>query len=1549
MSDNKENVEVAPREDTPAAEHAEQPSTPKEATPTPEGTTPKGTPKETPKANGDSKAPAAAKRPGTATSSTTARRPGTASSTGSKTATSATATRTAGGMAKPPTRPPTTTTTTTTARRSTATASTSAASHRSRPSPRADPDRQEDDHGHHHGRGASAHGLVDLGHREPEDLDRRLQNRHVGHPGHANDHRVSLRRNDGYHHGGSSDASAASAKELEDLKSKLAEGTAEIETLKAQIKTSEETISELREQAATTAPAQDADERPAQDGEEAIAALKSEHEAAAAEAELDKLKADLAAAVAAKEAVESELDAVKKSLETIQAENDEKLKASESALQKALEEQSAKIEELQASLTGQHQSAIEDELKSSHETALESANSDKLDLAQIQSDLAAKEAALAEAQEQIKTLDSKSSEAHTALADKDGEISKLRAMHDERMKNLSQDYENEIESLRGDAFFKRKFEELEAQHNELKASSEEAATGSTQALAASKAEHAAAVEALEAREKAHQETLDALRASHAEELESAKTGASADRDAQIGQIETLKTQHAEELKVAKEQSEAALAKELEALQTTHAEVLEALKKEHADEKESATAAHQAELVSAKDAGSGAHVAELEGVRAELAAAKAELEKAQAESLEAVEASKRELQEKHLTEIEKYMNLNSDMVAQMENKGIQARQELEQMAAEHSKSLEDAIAGYRNNNTSLEDKIAQQVEANAGLEKALEDAQEALTKAEAEVEEMGQQLAHEKMERMTALADLDAAKSAKPDTSEADALRQELEALKASHGEASTSTEAALKTKQEELDEAQAKLAAAHETLAGMKDSLELAQKELEAHKAEADAQHKTAQADYKDLNDSMTALVEEANNNAKQMQVALDDTIKRAEDIEKRVNELEAQLKVKEAEVAEAKARAGKPKGLASSRYAETEGGDDEAGANGDEPEGEDADEDHSSAALASLSKARLTAKQIDALDREMRDRNLHSPRPHTYIYTYAAGRGTDTREATATTPDRVHGPRATPRLELTVPDRPPSFPPVDATANNAEYQTMPEVRRGSLHVHSDPALANTGGGGGAGGASSGLGIRTSLSGGRGTDPDGSAAAAAAADDANNGSRKAVPGGGAAASGRDVSFSSDVRPPRLAHLDMPHRSADDVPPRTGTAGITTGPFPGSVTAPTSPIASHSLSNGSAPLPPPSLSYALRDPAPAYYDSRAATRSEWQRRGRTLEEYYDANPQLLPQLPFTWHHGWRRWRLFLFAFLVFVDASALPIALYYGLSYAGHVEGWIIFAVVTTIWGGPTYLEFAIRTLRLIKKERFYRPLGTDSRWCFDMLTWVSVVTITAVTALFVVGSAPHIVWLRVLCMPAPAILYCLGGSLLLITLYHAFRWPAPFRISSTAKGEPVHPGVYYFIEDVVAVNAGAGRPYREALAARYRASPRFRRMLYVQSLFWAIPALILAVPLTVIAVIHPVPATAAYGVCWAVPFLWCALWGAISVRWCKRDMVRERLEWEADTSGVGGGGIGGDGRSAAGAASAEGDAAMRDVKDASPARSDTAGTGGSGSAGGGTA
>lgn len=190
----------------------------------------------------------------------------------------------------------------------------------------------------------------------------------------------------------------------------------------------------------------------------------------------------------------------------------------------------------------------------------------------------------------------------------------------------------------------------------------------------------------------------------------------------------------------------------------------------------------------------------------------------------------------------------------------------------------------------------------------------------------------------------------------------------------------------------------------------------------------------------------------------------------------------------------------------------------------------------------------------------------------------------------------------------------------------------------------------------------------------------------------------------------------------------------------------------------------------------------------------------------------------------------------------------------------VFAVVATIWGGPTYVEFAVRCWRLIKKEDFFRPLGTSTRWAFDITHWIFVLTIAVVTALLIVGSAPHIVWLRILSLPGPGLLFALGGSVFIITMWSLSGRRAPFRISSTPKGGEVYPGVYYLIEDVIAVNASAGRPYREALAARYKASPRFRRMIKQQSLFWSIPSLIIAVACTIVIVIHPVPKKVGYGI-----------------------------------------------------------------------------------------
>ena len=84
----------------------------------------------------------------------------------------------------------------------------------------------------------------------------------------------------------------------------------------------------------------------------------------------------------------------------------------------------------------------------------------------------------------------------------------------------------------------------------------------------------------------------------------------------------------------------------------------------------------------------------------------------------------------------------------------------------------------------------------------------------------------------------------------------------------------------------------------------------------------------------------------------------------------------------------------------------------------------------------------------------------------------------------------------------------------------------------------------------------------------------------------------------------------------------------------------------------------------------RPEADAYYDSRAATKREFKRRASTLQEYYNDHPEYLPQLPFTWKHGWRRWKLFILIFFIFVDACVVPIVLYYTMKFIGHVQGYI---------------------------------------------------------------------------------------------------------------------------------------------------------------------------------------------------------------------------------------------------------------------------------------
>jgi len=106
----------------------------------------------------------------------------------------------------------------------------------------------------------------------------------------------------------------------------------------------------------------------------------------------------------------------------------------------------------------------------------------------------------------------------------------------------------------------------------------------------------------------------------------------------------------------------------------------------------------------------------------------------------------------------------------------------------------------------------------------------------------------------------------------------------------------------------------------------------------------------------------------------------------------------------------------------------------------------------------------------------------------------------------------------------------------------------------------------------------------------------------------------------------------------------------------------------------------------------------------------------------------------------------------------------------------------------------------------------------------------------------------------------------------------------------LRPGIYFIIEDVIAVDGGGDTAYRERLNARYEASHLFRQMLHRLTLFWASGAFVMAVICTI--VIFTVPGPVAYAFGWAAPFAWAGVWTLVTIMWVQKDLKDEKEKWK---------------------------------------------------------
>lgn len=201
----------------------------------------------------------------------------------------------------------------------------------------------------------------------------------------------------------------------------------------------------------------------------------------------------------------------------------------------------------------------------------------------------------------------------------------------------------------------------------------------------------------------------------------------------------------------------------------------------------------------------------------------------------------------------------------------------------------------------------------------------------------------------------------------------------------------------------------------------------------------------------------------------------------------------------------------------------------------------------------------------------------------------------------------------------------------------------------------------------------------------------------------------------------------------------------------------------------------------------------------------------------------------------------------------------------------------------------------------------------DCFQWSFAFSVLLITGQIVAAVTPDPPVVPLFAMVTSTMLFITGVQLISAFFLYQARVKVPFGLSSLPAGHTAHPGVFTIIEDIVAVDGGGGTAFREALVARYDASPLFRRMLNRLDLFWGLGAFTTASIVTILLWTIPVQIGYWIGECltvfwmsiqfwsidlistgWLVPFLWAGLWAFLTIRYVQSCLIEERNTWRSE-------------------------------------------------------
>ncbi|KAI9728993.1 MAG: hypothetical protein M1828_000078 [Chrysothrix sp. TS-e1954] len=252
-------------------------------------------------------------------------------------------------------------------------------------------------------------------------------------------------------------------------------------------------------------------------------------------------------------------------------------------------------------------------------------------------------------------------------------------------------------------------------------------------------------------------------------------------------------------------------------------------------------------------------------------------------------------------------------------------------------------------------------------------------------------------------------------------------------------------------------------------------------------------------------------------------------------------------------------------------------------------------------------------------------------------------------------------------------------------------------------------------------------------------------------------------------------------------------------------------------------------------------------------------------------------------------LLIFWTLILIDTIAIPITLYFSLTrYATSLSRNAVFSISTGALGGISIIEYFLRFWRLWRHDSGCRVLG-GRRWHLDWFHWNFSAAWVLIMVELIVGTCFTDPPIRLLAMPVSTMLFWFAGQLLIEDGMRLLGFRTPVRISSVRKGDPMRPGIYSIIEDVVAVDGSGKVRYRQELNSRFEASHDFRQMLHRLSVFWGVGAGAAAVVTTVL--VFTIPAEAAYVVGWVLPFVWAGGWALMTWGYVEFGLKREKRRW----------------------------------------------------------